>query len=181
MPSKIEGPLALRVNVWQPEDRVFTSPYMSNFVWPGNHKLVIAECSKGCPIDPQNPQLRLIQPDCTCGIYSSHDSEVIKQYIRNRFAVWTIIEGWGSEPLMYTDGMRSAAAEVIALVNMQDYMETNLIIKPGKMTFSGQNKALMAAIDYFNVPVLSYAEAHKLIKYYWVERHGGTWKEYFLK
>jgi hypothetical protein len=178
--GKIEGPLALRINIWEPEKRHFISPSWNNFVWPSAGELVYAKCvrSPKCGKDPENPELLLLEPTCSCGIYSSHQSEIIGMYIRNKHAVWTIIEGWGSG-LMYTAGMRSPAVEVIGIVNMESYLDSQLRLKPRKMVFGGQSAALAAAVDYFKVPIFTYNEAKKLIQFFW-EQHGGIWEEHFL-
>lgn len=177
--GKIEGPLSIRVNVWDPEKREFYSPSHQDFKWAQGGTLTIAQCVKTptCPADPENEGLIDIQEHCRCGIYTSLNKDTLAEYVRSPHAVWFLVESWGVTHF-YTEGLRSAAVEIVGVVNMENY-KSNLIFRPGQVVLTKQNYALAAAADYFRTKIFSYGEARALVKYYW-EKHGMTWQDDFL-
>jgi len=108
--------LSLKAVVYNPITNAFHSPTRQSFTWS---KDVTARACPKCNTDQVNP-------DCTCGIYSSPNPAVLTEYARSRNSVYVVLNtfGWDDICLAPEDVgpglvLRSWGAQIVMAVSTE--------------------------------------------------------------
>ncbi len=144
----VQGPVGLRALGWKGGQDAFLSPAYP-VRWE-NTGLLVAECKHGCREIPGD--------QCHCGVYAALFPWLAKTYLRGDGAALFLIEGCGKVriPTRNLRGFRAAQGFVLAAVIDAD---------PEKVT--GHDLTAYHGAQYFGVPVISVAEAMRLVKTQW--------------
>lgn len=151
--------LSLKAIFWDEPRKGFFSPSRNAFQWfPG---IVQRECNRGCEID-------IINPDCTCGIYSSPNTKTLVEYAKRPNAVFALLNnyGWvdiwtGPHEFPGTYVLRSWGVKVVGIVGtMTD--GSALQLEPRRY------QSALIGLDYFQVKIYPWEVAKEMMKFVWM-------------
>jgi hypothetical protein len=149
----VRGPIGLRALCWKEGQDAFLSPaYAVRWERSG---LLIATCQHGCREIPGD--------HCRCGVYIALFPWLAKQYLRGQGSALFLVEGCGKTriPTQELRGFRAEQGYVLAAVVSEPKVRGN----PEKLT--GQDLTAFYGAQYFDVPVITMAEARESIQQQW--------------
>ena len=183
----IKGLTGIRVNIWDKAEGIFRSPHHKSYVWD-EQGIAVSSCRVECwnPNDLCVRGFPKIGEFCSCGIYTSHFEDYVHQYGKRQFAVWFLVEALGTNIWAYPDchrgaicAFRAPAVQVIAVINYSRDPKRTIQTKDETINLSTQSEALLAAVDYFKVPVITLDQARAVTRAMW-EKSGFPWQDNFF-
>jgi len=178
----LENELALKAVAWDYDRGTFVSPSVQEFTW-SREGLEAGVCEKGCiPCEPPPTPYRfwtsshIPGDDCSCGLYATYRwGIVLRGYISSSQVSPVLLVEVGGKTILYDETVR------VYQLTMKAAIKDWWVSYPQHARKSTPllTAATYQAADYFNIPVLSMAEATTAMDL-WNIKLNPTWEEWYV-